>query len=222
MLSLLVAFSFHEPYRHKPIEKMTIKKELLQLADIVSRSLRHRKLLGLFVYSFIIMGVSNTIFYMYQPYFRATGLPLYAYGIVFALFSIFTAVTSLKADDMEKRIGIFYSLLLMPLFMVAALVGASMAFVWFGFIFFFFREIVRGFAFPVLNDYTNRITASSERATVLSIRNMFSRIGLTVILIAFGFFSDTQGLKTVFLVMGLILLAFTITVPLLIRKRIRH
>ena len=220
LASLLVAFSFHEPYRHRPIEKMPLKKELSQLMDIVSRSLRHGKLLGLFIYSFIVMGVSNTIFFMYQPYFRATSLPLYYYGYVFAAFSIFTAFASLKAHDIEKRIGIFSSLLLMPLFMVFSLLGASLSFVWFGFMFFFFREVVRGFSYPILNDYTNKVTESSERATVLSIRSMFSRMGLTVILLVFGLFSDAHGLRIVFLAMGLILLGFTITIPFIIRHRI--
>lgn len=213
VLLLFVTLSFKEPEKHKNIEKKPAV-----MADIIRKSLQNKKLLGLFLYSFIVIGVLNTVFVIYQPYFRATKLPLYLYGIAFAIFSIFAGLAALKAHDIEKKLGVFGSLIIMPLFLVGSLIGASLVFVWFGFIFFFLREMVRGFIFPVLDDYTNKIAVSSERATVLSIGSMFSRLGMVIISTTVGFMSDSIGIKIVLLYTGLILLGFTLIVPVLVNK----
>ncbi|MBT7902582.1 MFS transporter [Candidatus Woesearchaeota archaeon] len=217
---VFLTFSFTEPPRTKlaKIGSLTIKKEFSQLLSIVKKSLHNKKLLGLFVYSFIVLGVSNTIFLMYQPYFRETALPLNSFGIIFAIFSIFTALASLKAHYLEEKLGVFKSLLIMPLFLVAALIFSSIFFVWWGFIFFALRELVRGFIFPVLGDYTNKITQSKERATVLSVGSMFSRCGLIFVSISFGFFSDAFGLKPVYIVTGVILLVFTLLISFVMKN----
>ena len=171
------------------------------------------------MYTFIILGVSNTIFTFYQPYFRATDLPLSTYGIIFAVFSIFTAISALHVQEVEKKLGVYRSLLIMPIFLALSLLGASL-FVWWGFIFFFFREAVRGFVFPILHDYTNKLTLSTDRATVLSIGGMFGRLGLAVISTSFGFLSDTLGLQIMFFSLGIIVLA--ITIPFLLLKPAAH
>ncbi|MFH1211370.1 MAG: MFS transporter [Candidatus Woesearchaeota archaeon] len=210
---VFVTFSFTEPQR-EIAKKHKINLEIFNLFSIIKKSLYNKKLLGLFCYSFIILGISNTIFIMYQPYFRATTLPLYYYGYVFAAFSIFTAITALKAHYIERKIGVYWSLLLMPLFLACALIGGSLVFMWAGFMFFFLRELVRGYIFPVLGDYTNKIVNSSERATVLSMGSMFARLGFVVISITFGFLSDNYGIKIMLLAMGILLIAITAIIPI--------
>ncbi|MGV8172457.1 MAG: MFS transporter [Candidatus Woesearchaeota archaeon] len=216
---VFVTFSFIEPPR-ETAERHKTHLEISRLFAIIKKSLHNKRLLGLFCYSLIVLGISNTIFMIYQPYFRATALPLYYYGYIFAAFSIFAAITALKAHDIEKKIGVYWSLLLMPLFLACALIGGSIVFMWAGFMLFFLRELVRGYMFPVLSDYTNKIVNSSERATVLSIGSMFSRIGFIIIFTTFGFLSDAHGLKVMLLVMGLLLLLFTILVPVLIKNKL--
>jgi len=193
---VFVTFSFTEPPR-EITKKHKIHLEISNLFAIIKKSLHNPKLIGLFCYSFIILGISNTIFVMYQPYFRATALPLYYYGYIFAAFSIFTAIAALKAHYIEQKIGVYWSLLLMPLFLAGALIGGSIMFMWAGFMFFFLRELVRGYIFPVLGDYINKIANSSERATVLSIGSMFARVGFVVISTTFGFLSDNYGIKVI-------------------------
>lgn len=215
---VFVTFSFKEPPR-KISEKHKIHIEIKQMWFIIKKSVANKKLLGLFCYLFVMLGISNTIFIIYQPYFRATSLPLYYYGYIFAAFSIFTAIAALKAHYIENKIGVYWSLILMPLFLAFSLIGASLVFMWAGFMFFFMRELVRGYIFPLTNDYINKMVNSNERATVLSIGSMFSRIGLILISTTFGFFSDIQGLKIMLLFMGLILLLFTIIVPIFIKNK---
>jgi MFS family permease len=215
---VFVTFSFAEPPRDTA-KKHTLHLEISNLFAVIKKSLHNKKLLGLFLYSFILLGVSSTIFVIYQPYFRATTLPLQYYGYIFAAFSIFAAIAALNAHRIEKKIGAYWSLLLMPLFLAGALIGGSLAFMWAGFMFFFLRELVRGYVYPVLGDYTNKIINSRERATVLSIGSMFARLGFIIILTIFGFLSDNYGLKAVLLSTGIILLLFTIIVPIIIKNK---
>jgi MFS family permease len=216
---LIVTLGFKEPKMHQKIEKLPWKKEFSLFKDIVKRSLSNRHLLGLFIYMFVILGVSNTIFVMSQPYFNATDLPLYSFGIIFAVFSVITGLTALKAHAIEEKLGMYGSLFIMPVFLIIALFGAGAFFAWFGFMFFFFREAVRGFIHPIMGDYVNRLTVSRERATVLSVGSMFSRLGLVVVSVSFGFASDNYGLRIGLIATGFALLGFTVIVPLLIRYR---
>lgn len=211
---VFVAFSFKEPPR-EIMERHRLHIEIAGLIVIIKKSLHNKRLLALFCYSFVIMGISSMIFLMYQPYFRATSLPVQYYGYIFAAFSSFAAIAALKAHYIEKKIGVYWSLLLMPLFLACALIGASLVFMWAGFIFFFLRELVRGYITPVLRDHTNKIASSSERATVLSIGSMFARVGFVVISTTFGFLSDDYGIKVMLLATGLVLLLFTVIVPIL-------
>ncbi|MEA3430156.1 MAG: MFS transporter, partial [Nanoarchaeota archaeon] len=205
-ISILVVLSFTEPSRHKLIEKLPFKEELFKFKNIIIKSLHNKKLLGLFVYAFIVMGVADTIWINYQPYFRAINLPVVWFGILFAAFSVMTAISALKADYIERKFGVSGSLLLMPLLLIGALLFAGMFFVWFGLFFFLLREVVRGMSFPVLNDYANKIAASHERATVLSVQSVFGQLGFVVIALLFGFLGDAFGLRSMYLVLGLVLL----------------
>ncbi|MFO8016720.1 MAG: MFS transporter [Candidatus Woesearchaeota archaeon] len=215
---LLFMLTIKEPPRQKLIEPLPMRKEFSMLGRIVKESVSHRKLMGLFIYSFLVMGFSNTIFIIYQPYFRATDLPIGNFGIVFAVFSIVTAFAALKAHNMEKRLGIYYSLLIMPVLIILSYFGAGAFFLWFGFIFFFFREFVRGFVFPVLSDYTNRITSSERRATVLSISGMFSRLGYMIISVSFGFLSENTSLRYALITAGAVLTILTIIIVSLVKR----
>jgi len=221
-LALFLAMSLKEPPREESGKRELQRLGAADLLSIIRKSLRNKKLLGLFSYSFIVLGVSSLIFITYQPYFKATGLPLRYYGYVFAAFSIMAAATSLKAHIIEERVGVRWSLVLMPLLLAASLIGGSIIFAQLGFMIFFLRELVRGYVFPVIGDYTNKLTSSRERATVLSIGSMFSRAGFVIISIIFGFLSDSQGLRNTLLCSGFIMIFFTIIVLLLIRKNDRQ
>ncbi|MCK5107210.1 MAG: MFS transporter [Nanoarchaeota archaeon] len=218
LLSFL-SLSFKEPKRHKLIENQTLKQELKQMGSIIKRSVQDSRLLKIFTYMFIILGISNIAFMIYQPYFRATNLPLPQYGVVFAIFAIFTGIASLKAHKIENKLGVFKSLIFIPIFLVITFLGVGISFVWWGAMFFFFREFVRGFISPVLGDYINKITKSKERATVLSVGSMFSRLGFVILSAIFGFSSDNWGLKIVLISTGLFLLVLTILIPLAMKTK---
>jgi MFS family permease len=202
---LFVVISFKEPELHKRLAPLPFKDEVKSLADILKRSMKNPKLLGLFLYSFLILGVSNVIYMIYQPYFKDVLLPLPMYGIIFAMMSVFAGLAALYAHKWEARAGMGWTLVLIPIFLAVSLLGAGSVYIWYGVFFFFFRELVRGFVFPVLGDYTNKIAKTEERATVLSVGSMFSRLGYGTIAIVFGVFGDLIGLQRTLIWLGVIM-----------------
>ena len=206
---LIFSFSFVEPKRHKLIKQNNLIDEINNSITIIKNSLKDKKLFGLFFYSFIVSGFSFTIFNIYQPYFALTNVPLEWFGIIFAFFSFFAAITSHQTHDIKNWFGIKNSLIIMPILLSLSLIFSSIFFVWFGFIFFLFRELVRGFIHTVLKDYMNSIIRSDIRATVLSIDSMFSRIGYLLISISFGYSTDLISMKFSLLLYGIVLLILT-------------
>jgi MFS family permease len=208
IIATIITLTIKEPYIK--IKKTKIKSEFINLYKIVKESLYNSKIMSIFIYSFFIMGFSNIIYSFYQPYFYATNVPLFYYGIIFALFSIVTAIVNFNIEKIERNIGVYRTLILMPILIGLSFLFSGYFFIQIGFLFFIFREIVRGMSIPILTDYTNRlIKDSSKRATVLSIGGMFSRLGFASLAIFVGFFADNNGLRITFIVTGIVILLFS-------------
>lgn len=219
LILLALSFSLTEPNKHKKIEKYPLNVELKLLFGIIKESLHNKKLLGLFLYSFVVMGAINLIFFIYQPYFQDVGIDVMYNGYIYAVLSLFAAISALTAHSIEKKLGVFNSLLFMPVLIALILVLSSVFYFWYAIFFFLVRELVRGFFFPVTGDYANKIIPSSKRATVLSIKSMFSRIGSMIIITSFGFFSDMHGMKHMLLVTGIFLFLFTAVIYVILKNK---
>lgn len=210
LLLFIPASLYVEPIKHKKHE-MELSDNISFLFHTIKKTLKNKKLLLLFIYSGIVIGFTNVIFIFYQPYLFETGIPIKFNGIIFAIFSIFTAFGAHQAHDIEKKLGIKRMLIIMPLFLFISYIFSGLFFIWFGFIFFFFREVIRGLSMPVIQDYTNKlIVSSSIRATILSILNLVIGIIFTILSIFFGILTDIFNIKTSLIVGGILLLIFTI------------
>lgn len=82
----------------------------------------------------------------------------------------------------------------------------------------FFFYVVRGIATPVLKDYINRLSSSSVRATVLSVRNFIIRLCFVLVGPAMGMITDARGLKTALIFGGTVFLLLGMSFALLFRK----
>lgn len=208
IIQLLFTFRFIEPKHHKTIATPNVIK-------IFKESFKDNKLRNLFIYSAIVQGFSNTLYMIYQPYFSETGLTLQSFGLIFAYFSIFTAIGAHQAHRIEKYLGIKKSLILIPVLIFISYIFSGYYFFIFGFIFFAFREFARGYTPPVIGDYLNRLIKSDVRATVLSINGIFARAGYGIISFSFGVYADLFSIREGLLIFGACLL-FAILFSLII------
>jgi len=206
--SLVLILTLKEPKRQDvpPGEDGSIK-------GILSASFKNKDLKGLFIYAFIVLGIQEAIFRFYQPYFRSTGLPLIYFGVAFAFFSLVAAVSAWYSHKIEEKLGVYRTLIFMPLLMLISSFFSATIFVWYGFMFFFFREFVRGMIYPVLRDYVNKLVSSHKRATVLSMQNFFASIGGIIITLASALISDNFSVRhTYFFLSGALVVALIIII----------
>jgi len=217
IIILFFILSFYEPKIHIPIKKLKLKGHLKEMFKSIKYTLKKPQLIFISIYSILVFALMNIIFRAYQPYFREVNLSLPLYGVMFALFSGFAAITALYAHKIEHKLGIKWSLIIMPLLLTIAFIGGGAVFLKIGIVFFFIRELVRGFIYPVIGDYVNKMTNSAQRATIISIQSMFTRLGFVIISFIFGVVGDALSLKTALIIFGG--LAFLVTIITLFTLR---
>ena len=140
--------------------------------------------------------------WLVQPYFKAAGLPLALYGVMWTLLNLSVGAFGLFAYRLEVRIGQRTSMI----GVVVAIAGGyfltghyiSLQAVAVLFIF----HAVRGLAHPILKEYIHRDCESEVRATILSLRNFFIRINFAAAGPVLGWVVDRHSLKGAFWLAG--------------------
>lgn len=77
---------------------------------------------------------------------------------------------------------------------------------------------VSWFSWPVLNDYVNRIISSNIRATVLSIKNLTTKVVLAISLPFIWWIVDVHSLSQAFLVSWITFFVFGIISLIFLHK----
>ncbi len=200
-LLIPVTLSLHEPKRHKLIIE---KSYLHKLSEIFKFSLfENIKLRWLIVFSAVIYSLNTAGLWLYQPYFKITGIDIAYFGIIFASFQIVAAISSKYAYKIEKKFGARLSLIaLVPIIFVGYLLMSKIVFL-FSFVFIFLFQFVRGFSEPVLSDYVNKLTTSDIRATVLSVNSLVQRLLYSLLIPFIGWIADVYSILQAFLLVGI-------------------
>ncbi len=144
----------------------------------------------------LINGLGTVAFWLYQPYFELCRIPLPYFGLIFALFNVFAAFSGKIAFAVERAIGKRLTLICLPVLLGASLVAMAAFVTPFGFLFVLFAQFVRGFSHPVIADYINRHTWSDKRATVMSIKNLMTRVVFIITAPAIGATVDAADVRS--------------------------
>ncbi len=206
---VFVVLALREPTLHKPQNG----KKMLEIFKYAL--FEHAEIRWLTITHAILMTSGITMFWFTQPYFKAVGLPLVIFGLVFAALRFGTGAFSYFADPIEQKLGKKFSLILL-------LVLPAIGYFLLGFYqtlwaigFFFIFQFVRGFAEPVLQDYVNRLVHSDIRATVLSVSSFTGRLFFAFFGPFMGWINDLYSLQTallmgggIFAILGMISLFF--------------
>ena len=191
-IGIPAALMLIEPIREEKIKKMHFKDILL----IVRYSLHENPHLKWnIVYSSVIGASTLTMAWFVQPYFKYVDLELSLFGVFWTLLNLSVAITSFVAYKVEYRLGqvkmVIFITLLLPLFYF---ILSQIDIIW-GIAVLFLFYLMRGLATPVLKDYINRLTESSTRATVLSVRNFMIRLFFAGIGPFLGWYTDHFSLS---------------------------
>jgi MFS family permease len=210
-LSIPVALSIVEPKTHKSLKpKMTYKG----FYTIIYETLSCPPLFWLISYNAVILSGTLTIVWFVQPYLKMSGIPLVMFGIIWTILNLSVGVSSLSADKIKNLIGEKFSFVL-PLFLVVTgyFLLSFLDLKW-AFMLFILLYLARGFTLPVFTNLINQQIPSENRATVLSIRVLLTRLIFCLVGPVSGYISDCFSLKKgllfagiTFLLMGAVCLA---------------
>jgi len=215
-LMIPVAFSLQEPKRHKLIFEKGYAKELFKIIKVAL--IQNKKLRCIIIYSGIIYAFNQSALWLYQPYFKLSGLDIAYFGIVFASFQVVAAFSSKYAHKLEEKLGQKYSLAML-IFLVTGSYFLMSNFVFlFSFSFCFIQQFVRGFKNTVVTDYINQLTESTMRATVLSAESFVGRLFYAAIIPIFGWIADVYTLEQALTVMGITTLISGIIILIILKK----
>jgi MFS family permease len=213
LVAIVISFSLIEPKRKK---LKSGKGDWQNIKDIVYFSLHgHPQIKWLIIYAAVLGASTLTAVWFIQPYFKLVGVPLAFFGILWAALQFTTGISSWYAHKFENKFGRKGSLVPLIFLSVIAYIFVSILQSFGGILFLFIFYFVRGISGPVLKDYVNKLISSDKRATILSIKNMVSRLVFSLIGPFIGWANDLYSLSIafltsggIFLVLGLISLIF--------------
>ncbi|MCD6590577.1 MAG: MFS transporter [Candidatus Aenigmarchaeota archaeon] len=216
VLLIPLSISLKEPKRHKHIYE---EGYLLELFKILKNSLiKNRKIRWLVIYSAIIVGFNGAVLWLYQPYFKLTGLDVFYFGFVFAAFNLVAALSSKYAHQIEEKLGQRCSLILLVVLTAGSYLLMSNFIYLFSFSFAFIQQFVRGFSKPVITDYINKLVSSDVRATVLSAQGLMGRLFYAGIIPIIGWIADVYTLIQALTILGIITFVAGILILLILHK----
>jgi MFS family permease len=215
-LMIPLAFLMQEPQRNKLIFEKGYAKELQKIIRITI--FQNKKLRWIIIYSGIVYAFNQSALWLYQPYFKLSGLDIAYFGIVFASFQVVAAFSSKYAHKIEKKLGQKYSLIMLIFLLTGSYFLMSNFVFLFSFSFCFIQQFVRGFRNTVVTDYVNRLTDSSTRATILSAESFVGRLLYAMIIPLFGWIADIYTLEQALTVMGGMTLIFGMIILIIFKK----
>jgi len=180
-------------------QKRTFRSLLTSTTQAITR---HPTLPWVLLLSALTGTATLTYAWLVQPYFKAAGLPLAMYGVMWTLLNLSVGAFGLYAYKLEGRVGQGTS-------MVGVLVLTAGGYFLTGsyislhaMVVLFLFHAFRGVVHPILKEYINRDCQSDVRATILSLRNFLIRINFAVVGPVLGWVVDHHTLKSAYWLAG--------------------
>jgi MFS family permease len=209
IVSLIVALTFKEPpFRRKEEEK----KNYLKIIKQGFIELKHNKILAILCFDrLFINSLIFLLFWTYQPYLQALGIPLLWWGFISAGMNIINAVFSFVIPRILKKIRDKL------IFLISIDLINGITFVIMGlnvnpYLGILLILIIVAFGYPRFLIYVNGINKqieAEERATVLSTINMFRSFFMAIMFLIIGIIG-TINIILIFLFVGVAIIIFTI------------
>lgn len=154
----------------------------------------------------VLTGSSTWLLWLYQPYMKHTGLPVWAFGLVFASFNLFAAFVSQQAWRIESAMGQQGTLVLLMVLQTAPLFLMAGVMVPFSFLFILGHQAARGLLRPILHARILKYTFADKRSTVLSLGALGGRFFFAFTALLIGWFSKQLPFQWNLSLQGMILL----------------
>jgi len=205
-VAFLISLSLKEPqdnYKHSEESPLAIFKEGFNEVK------NNRKLKWLIAVAVLTSTFSNSLLSLYQPYFAKASVPTFWIGASLSLGGLLAFILQKYAYLIEEKLGKF---------------GFLVVTIWPGIMYLLFAMVslpallipvfVIAYASmearnPLLSSYKNEQIKSKNRATVLSLINMFGMLYVALMGLVFGKIAD-YSISIAFISIGLLILLFAV------------
>lgn len=163
---------------------------------------------------------SSASFFMvwaYQKYWQEQGIGIGWFGLLWALQNALVAVTCRLVPRFEKRFGLRFTLILVPVTVLVGYGGMGLLTGWIGVVMGFFFLISRGIMTVSMTSQLNQLVPSEFRATANSIASLGMRVVFGVFGPLIGYGLDHYGFRVTLVTLGCLfaLIAIALFMPLL-------
>jgi hypothetical protein len=142
----------------------------------------------------VLAVVSSHVYYfLQQPYMAAIGVPVWAFGVVFAATKVVTAATASSAHRLDAWRSPRAAAAVMMLVPSVGLGAMALVTRPAGALLIVTRGLLDGLWEPLLNVYMNRLAPTRLRATLLSLQNLTARLALSGALAVLGVATESIG-----------------------------
>lgn len=140
------------------------------------------------------VSASHVYYFLQQPFFRGIGVPVAAFGVVFAATKLVTALVAVRAARIDAALDARGATLVMTAVAACGLGAMSLATTPAGAALVLTRGGLDGLWMPLTNVYVNRLVPSRLRATLLSLQSLVARLALAAVIALAGMATARWGL----------------------------
>lgn len=161
------------------------------------------------------------VVWLIQPYWEQNGVPLAAFGVLWALKNFAVAIAARYSASLEDAFGPVPILIVMAILPIVGYQGMAYTGGVIGLLLAFSFYISRGIHQVILTDAFNSRVPSSFRATANSMTGLLFRLSFILTGPLVGYLYEWKGMQVTLLVLGVasLLLFFVLMLPLVRRIR---
>jgi MFS family permease len=207
LLAFIVSFGFVEVNKGHLIS--SFKEGLESYKGLISESFKfmkkHKLIRWIIVFSAVISCSSTWLLWLYQPYMEYVKLPVWTFGMVFALFNFFAAFASNISPRLERKFGQQGMILFLMACQTLTLVFMGLLVTPVSFLFILGHQAVRGLSRPLINQWVLKYTFEDKRSTILSFCSLGGRLFYAFTSPILGYIAGLISLEMFLLLQGVIL-----------------
>ncbi len=216
VLSFILMFFIKEPYVSG--KKLGVVTSFKHLKESLSYSWKHSYVKYLILYSLPVATTMWVMLSISSAYLAEISIPVYMIGIIAFIASMLTAYISKKAYKIEEKLGERISLIAIQITAILGIFLMSLMIPYLGVLFYLLIPVTQGFFMIIINNYLNEHIETSHRATIISIRVMFSNLGVFILFPLVGYMIKYKTMHFSFLIFGIIMLAYMLLLLIYSRK----
>ncbi|MDP7358582.1 MAG: MFS transporter [Pseudomonadales bacterium] len=198
LIAFLSSFYFVEAGRES--SSGSVRQQLSEVGSVFSLK---SQLLWIVVYGGVVFAFNQGGLWIYQPYFRLTGIEIVYFGVIFAAFHVVAAVAGKYTWWLESYLGANRLLAVLLVLTAGASILMGLHLAIYSFAFVFVHQVVRGIFRILISNEINRRVDTAIRASVLSVHALSGRIVYALLIPVVGWLADVYTLEDAFTILGI-------------------